>query len=528
MKLKKYLIPIILFMMLLPTVLYATAGEPSTTPPINPPSTTPPVTTQKPTTTQAANTNCNDNQITIQSVTMQSKNGEAVETAQPTIQGKKINLNVTMSNVGDYIKYNIVIRNDSEEDYEFGNLGSSSNYITYSYDFSDNSNIVKAGTTKTVSLKVEYKNEVPVTAFVNGAFEDDKELEINLSTDVGQSNNTTTTTAKAKDEVKNPNTGVDASLLFIIVTAFVSGLLYLIFNKSKTIKHLVIVIGVLIVLPLTVYATCSCKISVDSKVTIEYNDPTVSIDVLKNNIVTTGEGLYEDANTSSRYVYKGKNPKNYFEIDDVKYRILSIEPDNTLKLIRVDSIGTLPFDAGYTTSLFNGDNHITSANSTNGTRYGRSGNDLCYIATNNNYAGCKVWGGVGSTAVLVNGAPNTIVNFPKILGSTLYNLPEDDAYLNVHLNGGMYADVSLTGWYSSLGIITQSLITDHFFYIGPVGHEENQTVQTDISQEKEYLWYGKVGLMNISDYVLASSNTACTGVYSYANSQTCFADSANH
>lgn len=64
-----------------------------------------------------------------------------------------------MSKVGDNIKYKFVIKNDSLEDYEIDktSLNINSDYINYSFETNDNSNIVRANSSKNVTLIVEYK-----------------------------------------------------------------------------------------------------------------------------------------------------------------------------------------------------------------------------------------------------------------------------------------------------------------------------------------------------------------------------------
>jgi len=56
--------------------------------------------------------------------------------------------------------------------------------------------------------------------------------------------------------------------------------------------------------------------------------------------VTTGDGLYKDEYEEGRYIYKGTNPNNYITFNNEAWRILSIESDGTLKIMRKDSIGS--------------------------------------------------------------------------------------------------------------------------------------------------------------------------------------------
>ena len=63
-------------------------------------------------------------------------------------------------------------------------------------------------------------------------------------------------------------------------------------------------------------------------------------------IVTTGDGLYKDAYEEGRYFYKGKNVNNYITFNNEVWRIVSIEPDKTIKIMRDASIGDRVWDEG--------------------------------------------------------------------------------------------------------------------------------------------------------------------------------------
>ena len=78
-------------------------------------------------------------------------------------------------------------------------------------------------------------------------------------------------------------------------------------------------------------------------------EPTVGESILENtDIVTSGDGLYEDEYEDGRYFYKGGNPNNYvtFNNEQACWRILSIEPDGTIKIMRINSIGDQYWDTG--------------------------------------------------------------------------------------------------------------------------------------------------------------------------------------
>ena len=76
-------------------------------------------------------------------------------------------------------------------------------------------------------------------------------------------------------------------------------------------------------------------------------EPTAGDTILDNtDIVTSGDGLYEDEYEDGRYFYKGGNPNNYvtFNNEQAGWRIVSIEPDGTIKIMRINSIGDQYWD----------------------------------------------------------------------------------------------------------------------------------------------------------------------------------------
>ena len=61
-------------------------------------------------------------------------------------------------------------------------------------------------------------------------------------------------------------------------------------------------------------------------------------------VVTTGDGLYKDEYEDGKYTYKGANPNNYITFNNETWRIISIENDGTIKIMRNKSIGYRAFD----------------------------------------------------------------------------------------------------------------------------------------------------------------------------------------
>ena len=73
--------------------------------------------------------------------------------------------------------------------------------------------------------------------------------------------------------------------------------------------------------------------------------PTAGDSILDSvTIVTVGDGLYKDE-YEDRYFYRGKNPNNYITFNNETWRIVSIESDGTIKIIRNESIGDRVWDS---------------------------------------------------------------------------------------------------------------------------------------------------------------------------------------
>ncbi len=213
---------------------------------------------------------------------------------------------------------------------------------------------------------------------------------------------------------------------------------------------------------------------------------------LKELVVTKGDGLYADSTEAGRYVYRGANPNNYITLGSDMYRIIAVENDGTLKVIRNGSIGDIAFD-------------------TAGARYSTTDIDYC----NYSESGCKVW---GSKTTMLDSSGNNVSQMPREVGGSSYNLPEAESTLNTYLNNT---------WLNTLSTDVQNKITSHTFNVGVVYPDDTaQTLATDVSQEQAYKWKGKVGLMNPSDYVKASTNSACTSIYSYWHTSSCYDNGA--
>ncbi len=217
-------------------------------------------------------------------------------------------------------------------------------------------------------------------------------------------------------------------------------------------------------------------------------------DILKKNVVTEGDGLYVDSTIDGRYIYRGANPNNYIKLDDDLYRIISLEKDGTIKVIKQESIGNMEWDIG-------------------NARYSTNNDDFCY----DKYGayGCKAWGS-STTTLDTNG--NNVTQMPWEVNGTLRNLSDKEATLNTYLNNDFY---------NSLSDDVKSLVVEGTWNVGPTSSSQ-LNLSESIKEEAAYKWKGKVALMNATDYVKSSANSACTSVSAYYSDSLCYNSSSTH
>ncbi len=192
---------------------------------------------------------------------------------------------------------------------------------------------------------------------------------------------------------------------------------------------------------------------------------------LKESVANSGDGLYLDSYEEGRYIYRGTNPNNYIKLDDDSFRIIGVENDGSLKVVRANSVGRY--------------------------NYGNSSAEVT-----------KYWGSNKTMRDINN---NYITQAPIYSGGSLVNLPDNEAAVNVYLN---------STWYNSLSSRLKSKIVNHIFNNGLVSYNR-KTISDVTEQEKTYKWEGRIGLIYLSDYFKGSTNESCLSIVtenSYHNS----------
>lgn len=174
-----------------------------------------------------------------------------------------------------------------------------------------------------------------------------------------------------------------------------------------------------------------------------------------------------------------------------------MEADNTLKIIRNESIGAMEWD------ILNTRDSSTSTYCINASNYG-----------------CNAW---AATTNLVNNPneftlyyPNGNFNSDTI---TYSGTVVQDSSLNTYLNEEYLETINENSKH----------ITNHDFNVGTPGDRfDTEDIPTDVSQEALYKWNGKVGLINITDILRTTTNITCTSLnVGYNSSSTGYCNTNN-
>lgn len=278
--------------------------------------------------------------IVIKSIKPISSSDNATYDENPTVNGLTISFkDITFKDAGDFVKYKIIITNNSNDDYKIVNdtSFSKSNYFKYVFESDSDNTIVSKNSTKEMEVTILYNKDVPEDELDdNGTFSETNNMTINLTNDT---------------PTNNPKTG--SGVLILLVFAFivaVASISVIISNKTKLNKHFIMIIALsLAIIPVTIYAAKLITINLDTKISIDknyhfyfadyryscsepvdLNDFMVAegyrVDFINDECVNdhwVEEYSYAGADVTWRDVFE------YFEYDD--YMINAIYKDNELK-----------------------------------------------------------------------------------------------------------------------------------------------------------------------------------------------------
>ena len=208
---------------------------------------------------------CDIDNISIESIELESINGGTLEVEEPVINDKNINLNLKMFNKDDSITYKLIINNNGNDDFyvDEDSFSSDSEYINYIINTEDDSNIVKANSSKIFNLTIKYIEEVDLSLFNSTTYKIPSSLSFTMNKEINEPDTII-------EKIINPITSVNNPIMLIIVIIVSVLIGYLVIRNRVIInRYMIFIIGIGIFIPVMVYAICNCNIKIDANIEIE-------------------------------------------------------------------------------------------------------------------------------------------------------------------------------------------------------------------------------------------------------------------
>ncbi len=199
-------------------------------------------------------------------------------------------------------------------------------------------------------------------------------------------------------------------------------------------------------------------------------EPSTVIDMkgIEVPIVTAEDGLYNDPVEPGRYVYKGGNPNNYITFNGEQWRIIAIETDGTIKIMRNNA---LPEKRAFDS------------------KDARTTGYCSYVQCDEPKCACGVW-------AETENFDNHFFSRDGVSGTV-----ESDSNIKNYLNNTYYDTINPT---------FKTYIENHNWYYGPITWA-SQSLSTIVSEEKQYSSKSYIGLISPSDFLKSNSNQAQCG-----------------
>ena len=242
--------------------------------------------------------------VEIKSITLDTKSDNTIIKTEPTFNGLVMNFDLSFKQKDDFVKYKVVVKNDTNIDYKIASDTSfnKSDHITYTYDVE---NVLKPKGEAVVYVTITYSNEVDPSELVNGMYKEENKAVIQLLNKDGN--------------VVNPNTGINYIIIISILLTLI--IITILLKKHKKSVLLPIIIAVLLI-PTLVYAIETLKLTINVKVEIKQ---AYKVGYMFNEKLAYTESELEQYNMShadcdETYYLGEKTPENkYIICRDVLY-----------------------------------------------------------------------------------------------------------------------------------------------------------------------------------------------------------------
>ena len=209
----------------------------------------------------------NNNKVKIKSFKRKDITGTTVLLTPPTYNILRAFSNVEFNTPGDYIVYEIVVENNTDEEYTFETIPNSNDYIYYEIDIANEEKKILPNADTKAYITIEYNDELDKDMFDDdGVYFEDKIIPLYILDKDG--NRVALSAYKDEESPTNPNTTAKNIAIVVGIVA-VSGVICLILLKSKKPQMIVpMSILALMTVPILINAEYNNVIEIHSHVVI--------------------------------------------------------------------------------------------------------------------------------------------------------------------------------------------------------------------------------------------------------------------
>ena len=195
-----------------------------------------------------------NNKVGIKSIELVEKSENTIINTEPKFNNLEMNFDVAFKAKDDYVKYKVVVSNNTSVDYKISEDTSfnDSPYMTYKYDVEKD---LKANDETVVYVTITYSKEIDSSKLAEGKYSESNKVIVQL---LDKNGNTV-----------NPNTSSSIVMILInlFLVLFVSILLLIKFKGNKVVP-MMLVLG-LSLIPITTNAIETLKLTINVNVEIE-------------------------------------------------------------------------------------------------------------------------------------------------------------------------------------------------------------------------------------------------------------------
>ena len=229
-------------------------------------------------------TNVYAESISIKSIELISKDEDVEILSDTTSDNLTLNINLRFYNTGDFVKYKIIVENNTDEDYVLSNknIYDENKLVKYEFIFDKNDDVLKAKSKKEFYLNVVYEKEI-----TNKLLNNESNYSTSNTIELSLVKKQLPVIEEIKEVVKemiveNPNT-TDKILITVIAIIIAITITYILKRYKKT--RYLILIGILSI-PFISRAI--------NKITIEINE---NIEIVKTRMAYNCQSASYNANT---------------------------------------------------------------------------------------------------------------------------------------------------------------------------------------------------------------------------------------